>query len=215
MITIISKEEIFNLLKKQLDFFQITNDEIKTLESNFDKALNRIEYSFSHNSNPYFNKGDESFFSPFHSGQWSMFLFYLSNTIFKSGSGDTVVCDKVYYLNKMLNACDLLYSVDLPSIYMADHPVGAVMGKGKYNDFFSFCQGCTVGNNNGVFPVFGKYVTMMSNAKILGNCNIGNNVIIGANTYIIDNDIPDNSIVFGSSPNLIIKENKIGKLNFK
>jgi serine O-acetyltransferase len=50
---------------------------------------------------------------------------------------------------------------------------------------------------------------MLSNSKIIGDSNIGDNVIIAANTYIKDTNIPNNSIVFGSSPNLVLKENKL------
>lgn len=47
---------------------------------------------------------------------------------------------------------------------------------------------------------------MYANATILGNTIIGNNVIISADTYLINEVIPDNSIVFGKSPNIVIKE---------
>ena len=57
-----------------------------------------------------------------------------------------------------------------------------------------------------VYPVFGDFVTMYSNSSVIGNCRIGNNVVIGANTCIKDEDIPDNCLVFGSSPNLVIKQ---------
>ena len=33
-----------------------------------------------------------------------------------------------------------------------------------------------------------------------------NNVIISANSYLINETIPDNCIVFGQSPNIIIKK---------
>ncbi len=46
---------------------------------------------------------------------------------------------------------------------------------------------------------------MMSGAKILGNGRIGDNVIIAANSYVIDTDIAACSLVFGSSPDLVIK----------
>ncbi len=51
---------------------------------------------------------------------------------------------------------------------------------------------------------------MFSNSKVLGESVIGNNVIIAANAYVINQNIPDNSIVFGQSPHNIIKENYIG-----
>ena len=47
---------------------------------------------------------------------------------------------------------------------------------------------------------------MYSNSSILGDAVIGNNVIISAGTIIVGENIPDNSIVFGRSPNLIIKK---------
>ena len=49
------------------------------------------------------------------------------------------------------------------------------------------------------------YVRMCANSSIIGNCRIGDNVIIGANSGVKDEDVPDNSIVFGYSPHLIIK----------
>lgn len=119
-----------------------------------------------------------------------------------------LVCDKLYGISKIISACDLYYEVEMPEIWSCDHPMGSVMGRAKYGNYFSFSQGCTVGNNHGIYPVIGEHVSMLSNSKILGNSHIGNNVIVAANTYIKDTDIPDNSLVFGQSPNLIIKENR-------
>ncbi len=147
----------------------------------------------------------DSYFNPFHSAQYTIFLYYYSNIMGKSNS---LLADKLYYLNKVLNSCDLFHQVELPDIFFTDHPVGSVMGRAKYSDFFSFAQNCTVGNNNGIYPVIGKNVRMCANSMILGNCHIGDNVILGANTCIKDENIPENALVFGSSPNLIIKLRK-------
>lgn len=48
---------------------------------------------------------------------------------------------------------------------------------------------------------------MYSYSIILGNSKIGKNCIISSGTYIKDEIIPDNTIVFGRSPNLIKKYN--------
>jgi serine O-acetyltransferase len=210
-----NKQYLLQLLEKQLSNFLISEAEMIVVESHLDAVLDRLNYCFQHNANKYYNRDGETYFNPFHSGQWAIFLYYYGNTIHRNSPQNSIVCDKIYYLNKMLNGCDILYTTQLPDIYMSDHPVGAVMGRGEFSDFFSFCQGCTVGNNNGLYPKFGEYVTMLADAKVIGNCTIGENVIIGANTYIKDEDIPAHSIVLGTSPNLIIKPNKIGKLNFK
>ena len=88
--------------------------------------------------------------------------------------------------------------------------MGSVMGKADYGNHFFFYQGCTVGGNRDksgklYYPVIGENVLMYSNSSILGDALIGNNVIISAGTIIVGDNVPDNSIVFGRTPNLIIK----------
>jgi len=97
----------------------------------------------------------------------------------------------------------------MPDVFSLDHPVGSVMGRAEYGNYFSFTQNCTVGNNKGIYPTIGENVTMMSGSKILGKTKIGNNAIIAANTYIKDTDIPSNCLVFGQSPNLVIKRRNV------
>ena len=47
------------------------------------------------------------------------------------------------------------------------------------------------------------------NSAIIGKCNVGDNVTIGAGAIVKDEDIPSNCLVFGQSSNLIIKQQKI------
>lgn len=203
----LSTEDIFKLLIKQIDNnFFIKDEEIEILRFTFSNVLNRCEFCFSHQKNKYYFDDGETFFSPFHSGQYSIYLYYYSNEVWKEGF--PILADKIYYLNKILNACDLFYEVELPSIFMLDHPVGSVMGRASYSDYFSFTQNCTVGNNNGIYPTLGSNVRMCANSMIIGNCVIGDNVTIGANTCIKDEHIEPNLIVFGNSPHLIKKQKK-------
>ena len=140
-----------------------------------------------------------------------MFLYIMANELSKKG--DTDLCDMIYGLSKMVSSADIFYHVEMPQIWFFDHPQGSVMGRAKYSDYFTFSQGCTVGNNKGRFPVFEKHVSMLSNSKVLGDCHIGDHVIIAANTYVIDKDIPPYSIVFGTAPNNIIKDITRDKFN--
>lgn len=118
--------------------------------------------------------------------------------------------DKIYALNRTLSSADLFYQVELPEVFAFDHPLGAVLGRANYSNYFSFSQGCTVGNNKGVYPTFGESVFMMSDSKVIGNCRIGDNVIISASSYVKDTDIPSGSVVFGQSPNLTVKTGRFG-----
>lgn len=201
------KNFILKLLFHQLNIFQLTDEEAIKIESIFAHVYDRLLICFAHTDNKYYCKDENVYFNPFHSGQWCIFLYYLSNSLFKESPSNVITCDKIYYLNRMLNSCDLFYEVNLPDIFFLDHPLGTVIGRGTFGNYFSFSQGCTVGNNKGVFPIFGENVKMLSNSKVIGNSMIGNNVIIAANTYIKDCNIPNDKIVFGNSPNLIIKNN--------
>lgn len=136
------------------------------------------------------------------------FLYFLANEIYQN-TGTSQLTDKLYYLNKLLNGLDMYYAIELPEVWSAEHPVGSVLGRARYGNNFFFYQCCTVGGNHGIYPRIGENVKMFAHSQILGDCNIGNNVKIGAGCLIKDENIPDNSIVFGQSPNLIIKRKKI------
>lgn len=201
------KKQLFKLTSSQLTaLFLLCGDERKILMGVLDVVLARVEKCFTQSENKYYKKDDETYFNPFHSGQYCIYLYFLSNTLSKQNH--KLLADKVYYLNKTLNACDIYHEVNLPDVFFLDHPVGTVLGRGIYGNRFSFGQNSTVGNNKGIYPVIGENVRLCANSLVLGNSNIGNNVILGAGTCVKDQDVPSNSLVFGSSPNLIIKRRK-------
>lgn len=209
MIYEIPKEEILeNLVRQLTSYFSLSSLETQVINDLSQDVFSRCAVCFSENKNKYYSKDGVAYFNPFHSGQYSIFLYFFSNSIFREEKNNRRLADKVYYLNKIMNALDLFYEVELPEIFMLDHPVGTVIGRATYGNYFSFTQNCTIGNNRGVYPVIGEHVTVSAGAMILGNCKIGNNVILGAGACVKDDDVPDNSLVFGSSPNLIIKKRR-------
>jgi serine O-acetyltransferase len=200
-------ESLLELVARQLSnlFIYSADAEEELLRTALHQALADCEVCFAANPNKYFCQDGVALFNPFHSGQYCIFLYFLSREAGKLTT--TTLADRIYCLNKALNGCDLFHQVQLPTIFRLDHPVGSVMGRAKYGNYFSFAQNCTVGNNNGVYPVIGERVTMCVGSKILGNCQIGSNVILGADACVKDESVPDNSLVFGASPQLIIKPN--------
>lgn len=217
MFFTIPKEEILAQLLLQLkSHFFITEDEKSIIEERFDSVIAVCEENFSHSANKYYLTevgGAKMYrFTPYHSVQYMTFLYYLSHDIYKNTNAGQL-CDKIYYLNKILHSVDLFYAIDLPAHFGAEHPLGAVMGRAKYSNGFFFYQGCTVGgtkDNEGnlYYPEIGENVHMYSNSSILGNCHIGDNVSIGAGCIVKNQDVPSDSTVFGESPNLIIKPKK-------
>ena len=200
------------LLKQLNSLFSLSNEEQHIIISHLKEVSNKCYNNFKHSKNKYYKDGDgEIIFNPFHSVQYMIFLYYLSSIIFDS-HGSIPLCDKIYYLNKILNSVDLFYAIKLPEHFDSEHPLGSVMGRAKYTNGFFFYQGCTVGgtrDKNGTlyYPKISENVTMYSNSSILGKCQIGKNVKIGAGCIIKNQDIPSDCIVFGQSPNLIIKRN--------
>lgn len=215
MIFTIPKEDILAQLLMQLkSHFFITKAEQTVIENRFENALAACEENFSHSGNKYYWQEEDGVrlcrFNPYHAVQYMIFLYYLSHDIYKNANIGQL-CDKIYYLNKVLHSVDLFYAIELPAYFGAEHPLGVVMGRAKYNNGLFFYQGCTVGGTrdkegNLFYPELGKNVHMYSNSSILGNCHIGNNVNIGAGCIVKNQDVPDNSTVFGQSPNLIIKK---------
>lgn len=215
MILEIDKSLILALVCRQVEKnFTLNSEEQKEIEACFEETISACEENFLHTNNKYYSREvagkQEAYFNPFHSVQWMIFLYYLAHSIFKKGSL-TMICDKLYYLNKLMNGLDLFYAVEMPEHFGAEHPVGSVMGRANYGDNFFFYQGCTVGGTHQkdgtiAYPVIGHNVSMFANSGILGRCHIGTNVKIGAGTLVKNEDVPDDSLVFGQSPNLIIKK---------
>lgn len=210
----VSKELLLKLLKHQLaNFFMLNNQEEIALDEYFAQALKRCEFCFLQNSNNYYKREGEVYFNPYHSVQYMTFLYYFSNTLYHNDPKQINLCDKLYYLNKTLNSVDLLYAVELPDFFTAEHPVGSVIGRAQIGEGFVFFQNCTVGGvererDAEVYPVIGKQVHLYANSSVIGNCKIGDNVSLGAGTLVKNQNVPDNSFVFGQSPNIIIKSKK-------
>jgi len=196
-------KEIYSLVIRQLEsFFGIDKDDKDFLIKGVLLAMDSCTYCFSKiNSKYYRNKKGGALFNTFHSGQYTIFLYYLSREMYKKSLGSSILLDKIYYLNRLLNSVDLFYEVDLPEVFYVDHPLGSVIGRAKIGKNFSFQQNCTVGNNKGIYPVLSENVIMLTGSSIVGKCMIGSNTILGAHSFLKDTDVPNNSIVVGRYPN--------------
>ena len=216
VIYTLPKDKLGGAIFRQLQSFfpPLYETEMCIVDECMDDVLKKCEMNFSHSDNKYFSQEKDGkrvvLFDAFHSIQWMTLLYYLSHELYLKKSN---LCDKVYYLNKIMHAVDLFYAIELPTIWSAEHPLGAVMGRAKYSDGFFFYQGCTVGGTkdkegNTYYPIIEENVRMYANSSILGRCHIGKNAQIGAGALVKNQNVPDDCTVFGQSPNLIIKHNK-------
>ena len=172
-------------------------------------AVARVERMIACSNNKYYLYSGGV--HPFHTGMYMNLLYWLAYECYlKDGNGKRA--EKLYYLNKVLHSVDIFYEVEMPCFWDVEHPLGSVMGRGCYGNYFFFYQGCTIGGNGLDYPILGEHVTMFSNSKILGHARIGSFVILAANAYVIDCEIPDNSLVFpsgdGRNPIIVSKSHE-------
>ena len=66
----------------------------------------------------------------------------------------------------------------------------------------------TIGLSKTAGPRFGDDVIIYAGAVVVGDINIGNNVIIGANA-VVTIDIPDNSVVKATGVTVEVKSVKL------
>ncbi len=169
------------------------------VDSALNLGLQRTEYCFKHITLPAYIIDGETSFSHLHSDQYSMFLYFLSNSLWNI-SQNKPLCDKLILLNKTLNGMFFSYKTNLPDIFLFQHPVGSVIGNAKYSDFFVISQSVTINTerdeNGNAAPFIGKGVFLAAGAKILGNKSIGDRSSIGANVVIYNREVPPDSIAF-------------------
>jgi serine O-acetyltransferase len=145
-------------------------------------------------------------FNYLNSSQYATFLYFLANSIYIK-SGDQIVPERLFLLNKMISGVDLWYKIRMPDYFSLSHALGSVFSNATYGNYSIFFQGCTIGKNNNNYPVLSDGVIMFPGSVVAGKCNIGENTIISSGVRIIDQDTPGNCFVFqGGANELIIKE---------
>ncbi len=140
-----------------------------------------------------------------HSSQYTIFLYYLSNTIWRN-EGQPKLCAKLFYLNKTLNGIDLFYEIAMPEIFFIGHSVGIVLAKAHYSNYLVLYQNSTVGKNHGLAPRLGEGVILYPNSAIIGNCDIAAGSIISQGVSVISKNTPGQCLCF---------QGELGDLHFK
>ena len=158
------------------------------------KAIGQFENMIKECRRKHYLINDVIKFNPLNSDHMAMLLYLVSRelNIFMKNEK---VADAVSYLNKILHSIDVWHTTKLPEQFFFVHPVGTVLGRAKYGTFLVVYQGVTVGSSKDIYPTFLGSTIMYSNSSVLGNCIIGDNTIIAANTMVINENIKSNTKV--------------------
>lgn len=168
------------------------------------RALERLEHCFSHVANKYFFDGARAVFSHLHGDQYAMWLYILGNELHRQGA-DADLCAKTFLLNKALHGCDIFYEVELPDIFLLVHPLGTVLGRASYQDYFVSYQRVGVGSNHDVYPRFGQHVTLRPGASVLGDCRVGDHCQIATNALLLDQNLENGSRYIGAPKAWVVR----------
>ena len=129
------------------------------------------------------------------------------------------------HIHKM-TGIDIHSGAEIGDYFFIDHGTGVVIGESCIiGDHVRLYQGVTLGalhfekeeNETEILkkgykrhPNIGNHVVIGAGSKILGPVRIGNNVNIGANSWI-EEDIPDHTVVFISEHPKLIKKKRTNK----
>lgn len=220
MILSLARNDLKRYFFHQLDTFfpDGIKAEGKDTDAAIALALDRLEYCFKHIAVPAYSNDSQTFFNHLHGDQYSQFLYYCSNSLWAI-SENRNVCDKIVQLNRMLSGCFWTYHSGLPAIFYWSHPVGTVLGKANYGNYFSCRHNCTIATQNDLNRKMGEYLFMGAGSALLGKkLIIGNRVAIGAGTCVFsENSFEDDTLVISQAGKIIKKkrekEEHIGYMN--
>lgn len=160
-------------------------------------ALERLEHCFVRVANKYFFDGSEAVFDHLHGDQYAMWLYLLANELHRQ-RGPAHACKKLFLLNKALHGCDIYYEVELPAVFLLVHPLGTVLGRGRYDDYLLVYQRCGVGSNRDVYPTLDRHVTLRPGSAVLGRSTVGDCSTIAAESLLLDRDLAAGSVYIGN-----------------
>lgn len=192
----LSRTELLAYVCRQLDTFYpdgLDANAPTVLGAHLDAALARLGRCI--NEVRWWRQGE---FDHLHSTQYTIFLYYLANTVWKS-TGERRLCSKLFGLNKALNGIDLFYEIDMPEVFFIGHSVGIVFAKATYSNYLVVYQNSTVGKNHGVAPVLGEGVVMYPNTAIIGRCQVGARTVLAQGCSLVNTDSPGDCTVFGAA----------------
>ena len=109
-------------------------------------------------------------------------------------------------LLRLVFSCDLGFPIRMGGGNSLEHnALGTVISSQvTLGSNVKIYQHVTLGAGNGGYPTIGSNVIIYSGATVCGKIRVGNNVIIGANSFV-NKSFPDN-VIIGGVPAKIIKQ---------
>ena len=205
-------EKVYKGIKKCVisDYpFEVYWDD-STIFPIYSEVYNNLIQEFSNWKDPYYTDDDGHGIIKLEFIDHFILLTYrLANSLYKAKQ--TELANAVYYSMRVRGNIDLYYRTEFGRYFRVGHPLGTIIDShAVYGECITIDNNVHIGPNNYftkkrdelIHPKFGNNIMILNHACIFGKSVIGNNVLISQGTKIVDEEIPDNCIVYGSSPNL-------------
>lgn len=157
----------------------------------FKKTIKDVKFHYPNLTNEEVQKRIEN-----NNNELAVFLFRLGRICHENNLEEQKL--QIHWLLKQYCSCEIYFNNDIGEGFYVVHGQGTVIGsRNKIGKGFIIHQGCTIGhrkNGSGAGNIIGDNVTLYANSSIIGELNIGNNVIIGAHV-LVTKDIPDDTVV--------------------
>lgn len=189
----LSRAELVTYVVRQLETFfpdGLDADAEAVLDGHMDAALVRLGRCINE-----VRWWTSDAFDHLHSSQYTQFLYYLANTVWKS-TGRRSLCAKLFGLNKALNSIDLFYEIEMPEVFFIGHSVGIVFAKASYGNYLVVYQNSTVGKNHGDAPILGEGVVMYANSAIIGDCQVRDGTVLSQGCSLVNTNTPGDCTVY-------------------
>ena len=205
--TTLSPSALAEYVARQINIFFPDHDESGAVGTVMGDALERMEHCARHVRSKTWWDDNGPRFSHRHTDQYAVFLYFLANTAYRRGEKSVAV--KAYALNRALHGVDAFYSVELPAIFTLVHPMGTVLGRANYSDYFCAYHNVTIGMDaDGSYPTFGTGVVMYDGSRAVGGAHVGDNCILVAGCSLQSDRVPDNHVAIGRHPAVQVKPTK-------
>lgn len=146
-----------------------------------------------------------------YSGLHAIIYYRMSHALYRAGI--PILPRLISQFARFLTGIEIHPGATIGKGLFIDHGMGVVIGETSIiGDNVTLYQGVTLGGTGKEkgkrHPTLGSNVVVGTGAKVLGNINIGDDVLIGANAVVI-RDVPPDSTVVGVPGRIVKQEGKI------
>lgn len=167
------------------------------LEAAAAKSLAALARCFSRIAIAGYTKDGDAVLSHLHGDRYAVYLALLARELYLQEEAE--LASRIYLLNKALHGLDLFYEVALPEVFLLVHPVGTVIGRAQLGNFLCVYQNCTIGGNPTAetleYPRLGNGTVLFAKSSLIGRCDLGDRVVLGAGAMLVNQSAPAGSLV--------------------